>query len=196
MELKQEYTQSGEPVPRASEKPGFSASRTEFWAPHEVCWNFLHLRFVRESYPYLLLSKWELGSNLFVQSPHYTFPDDELALELIDHYFSNINLYLPLLHRPTFQKSVTEGLHHKDDRFASIYLLVCAIGARYSDDRRVLLDGVDSFHSCGWRWFNQVQMVKKSFLCPPTLYDLQFYCVGTLFFFFFLENSHSRNGFY
>jgi hypothetical protein len=121
------------------------------------------------------------------------FPDDDLALDLIDLYFSNINLYLPLLHRPTFQKSVTEGLHHKDDRFASIYLLVCAIGARYSDDRRVLLDGVDSFHSCGWRWFNQVQMVKKSFLCPPTLYDLQFYCVRI---FFLPGNSRGRNGFY
>ena len=117
------------------------------------------------------------------QSPHYIFPDDDLALNLIDLYFSNINLYLPLLHRPSFQKSVTEGLHHVDDRFASIYLLVCAIGARYSDDRRVLLDGVDSLHSCGWRWFNQVQMVKKSFLSPPTLYDLQFYCVRISFFF-------------
>ena len=120
-----------------------------------------------------------MGANLFVQSPHYTFPDDDLALELIDLYFANINLYLPLLHRPIFQKSVTEGLHHTDERFASIYLLVCAIGARYSDDRRVLLDGVDSYHSSGWRWFNQVQSVKKSFLCPPTLYDLQFYCVRT-----------------
>ena len=118
-----------------------------------------------------------------MQSPHYNFPDDDLALELIDLYFANINLYLPLLHRPSFQKSVTEGLHHVDDRFASIYLLVCAIGARYSDDRRVLLDGVESLHSCGWRWFNQVQMVKKSFICPPTLYDLQFYCVRTFFFF-------------
>ena len=129
-----------------------------------------------------LLPQWELGSHLFIQSPHYTFPDDDLALNLIDLYFSNINLYLPLLHRPTFQKSVSEGLHLTDDRFASIYLLVCAIGARYSDDPRVLLDGVDSLHSCGWRWFNQVQMVKKSFLCPPTLYDLQFYCVRIYLF--------------
>lgn len=37
MELKQEYSQSIEPVSKESSKPGFSASRTEFWAPHEVC---------------------------------------------------------------------------------------------------------------------------------------------------------------
>ena len=37
MELKQEYTQSEPHVPKESQKPGFSASRTEFWAPHEVC---------------------------------------------------------------------------------------------------------------------------------------------------------------
>jgi hypothetical protein len=100
-------------------------------------------------------------------------------LDLIDLYFSQINLHLPLLHKPAFQKSIAEDLHHIDDQFASIYLLVCAIGARFSDDPRVLLDGVDSFHSCGWKWFNQVQMVKKSFLNPPTLYDIQFYCVRT-----------------
>jgi hypothetical protein len=59
---------------------------------------------------------------------------------------------------------------------------VCANGSRFSNDPRVLLD-VDeekssSVHSSGWKWFDQVQMVKKSFLNPPTLYDLQFYSVG------------------
>ena len=59
MELKQEYAQSGEPVPKASQKPGFSASRTEFWAPQNVCWP-LHL-LVRESPPYLyyLSGSWD-----------------------------------------------------------------------------------------------------------------------------------------
>lgn len=129
------------------------------------------------------------------QPPNFTFPDDDLALDLINLYFANINLYLPLLHRPTFEKSVAKGLHHTDERFACTYLLVCAIGARYSDDPRVLLDGVESLHSCGWKWFSQVQMVKKSLLAAPTLYDLQFYCVRHLFF-FPLRDSCGRDGIY
>lgn len=97
--------------------------------------------------------------------------------DLIDLYFRHVNVYSPLLHRPTFEKSVAEGLHLTDDAFGANLLLVCAVGARYSDDPRVLLDGVQSVHSSGWKWFDQVQLVKKSLLAPPTLYDIQFYCV-------------------
>jgi hypothetical protein len=97
---------------------------------------------------------------------------------LVDLYFEHINLYLPLLHRPTFERSINEGLHLRDARFGANVLLVCANGSRFSDDPRVLLDGEKSRHSSGWKWFDQVQMVKKSFLNPPTLYDLQFYSVS------------------
>jgi hypothetical protein len=38
-------------------------------------------------------------------------------------------------------------------------------------------------------------MVKKSFLSPPTLYDLQFYCVRTYFFFLY-GDSCGRDGLY
>jgi hypothetical protein len=65
--------------------------------------------------------------------------------------------------------------------FAAVVMLVCAVASRYSNDPRVLLDGVDSWHSCGWKYFDQVQVVRKSLLAPPTLYDLQFYCVSTQF---------------
>ena len=65
-----------------------------------------------------------------------------------------------------------------NDSFASTVLLVCAVGSRFSDDPRVLLEGEESFHSSGWKWFDQVQMVKKSLLAPPSLYDLQFYVVS------------------
>lgn len=87
---------------------------------------------------------------------------------------------------------VREGLHHKDSAFAGVYLLVCAVGARYSSDNRVKLDGSDSLHSSGWKWFEQVQMVKKSLLSPPTLFDLQTYCVS--FPLSFLHLSHVDSG--
>jgi len=115
--------------------------------------------------------------------PSYKFPEADLSEALIDMYFKQVNLYLPLLHRPSFEKSVNEGLHLTDKGFACVYLLVCAVGARYSLDPRVLLDGVDSYQSGGWKWFDQVQIVKKSLLAPPSLYDLQVYCVSYTVFY-------------
>jgi hypothetical protein len=99
---------------------------------------------------------------------------------LVDLYFTKINLYLPLLHRPSFERHIAEGLHLTDDGFGGTVLLVCASGSRFSEDRRVLLEGEESFHSAGWKWFEQVHVVKKSLLSPPSLYDLQYYCVWFL----------------
>ena len=110
-------------------------------------------------------------------SPSYAFPDDDLVLDLIELYFSRLNIFIPLLHRPTFDRALAEGLHHRDDQFASVVLLVCACASRYSDDDRVLLDGETSRNSSGWKWFNQVQVIRKSLMSPPTLYDLQVYVV-------------------
>lgn len=93
-----------------------------------------------------------------------------------------MNSFLPLLHRPTFDKSLTEGLHHRDDGFGAVVLLVSAVGARFSDDPRVILEGTGSTHSAGWAWFHQVQMVRRSLFSPPSLYDLQVYCVSRLTF--------------
>jgi len=102
----------------------------------------------------------------------------ELALHCIDLYFQYTNLYMPLLHRPTFDKCVKEGLYLEDNKFAPVFLLVCALGARFSDNPRVRLDGIDSHHSAGWKWFEQVHIMERSLLTPPTLYDLQVYCVS------------------
>ncbi|KAE9398887.1 hypothetical protein BT96DRAFT_957454 [Gymnopus androsaceus JB14] len=113
--------------------------------------------------------------------PGYTFPDPDLLSELVQMYFKNVNVFFPLLHRPTFERSVREKLHYQDEMFGAILLLVCAVASRWVDDQRVLLDGVDSWHSCGWKYFDQVQVVRKSLLAPPTLYDLQFYCLSVQF---------------
>lgn len=100
----------------------------------------------------------------------------------MDLYFENINLYFPLLHRPSFTRFINEGLHLRDELFGANVLLVCATGSRFSNDPRVLLDGESSRHSSGWKWFDQVQIAKKGFLNPPTLYDLQFYSVSDIHF--------------
>uniref|UniRef100_A0A8H7Y2F1 Zn(2)-C6 fungal-type domain-containing protein n=1 Tax=Psilocybe cubensis TaxID=181762 RepID=A0A8H7Y2F1_PSICU len=123
---------------------------------------------------------WEHGMDT-VPEVEYEFPEPDLAAHVVDLYFEHVNLYLPLLHRPTFQRSIDEGLHLRDHRFARVYLLTCAVGARYSSDPRVRLDGIESLHSSGWKWFDQVQMLKPALLSPPNLYDLQTYCLAGQF---------------
>jgi hypothetical protein len=107
----------------------------------------------------------------------YDYPDRDLMTSLFNLYFKQVNVFYPLLHRPTFERAVAEDLHLRDALFGSTVLLVCAVGSLYSDDPRVFLEGTDSAHSCGWKWFTQVEIVKKSLLAPPSLYDLQFLSV-------------------
>ncbi|KAJ6581532.1 fungal-specific transcription factor domain-containing protein [Mycena capillaripes] len=116
-----------------------------------------------------------------VPPPRYDFPPRDLAASLIDLYFTHINILLPLLHRPTFARDLAAGLHLINDGFAATFLLVCAIGARFSSDPRVLLDGSDNLHSCGWRWFKQLQLMRDPLGPPPCLYDLQFSALSVLF---------------
>jgi hypothetical protein len=96
---------------------------------------------------------------------------------LVNLYFIEVNIFLPLLHRPTFERSIAEELHLSHDQFGETLLLVCAVGALYSNDPRVFLEEFESSHSCGWKWFMQVDIMKKKLMEPPTLYSLQRYAV-------------------
>jgi hypothetical protein len=125
----------------------------------------------------LLSQKWE-RERLETQRAAFVFPEEDLMKELVDLYFTQVNMLLPLLHRPTFEKGIADELHLTNDGFGSTVLLVCAIGSRYSNDPRIFLDDVDNSHSSGWKWFEQVHLVRRSFLTAPQLYDLQLYCVS------------------
>jgi hypothetical protein len=116
-------------------------------------------------------------ADVSVGNQKFNFPEPDLLRKLLDAYFTHVHPFSPLLHRPTFEKAVAEDHHLTDAGFGSVVLLVCAIGARDVNDPRVLLEDAWS-HSAGWKWFNQVQMVRKSLLAPPRLYDLQIYCVS------------------
>lgn len=112
------------------------------------------------------------------------FPDQDLGMKLLHLYFVHVNALAPLLHRPTFERKVVQGVHLRNPAFAAAYLLVCANASRYSDDPRVLLDGLESGiieQSAGWKYFEQVQMVRRTLLGPPCLEDLQTYCVSRAF---------------
>ena len=141
MELKQEYTRSGDPAPKASQKSGFSAQRTEFWAPHEVC-SRLAFTFCSRVVSLITILV-GVGIKCICTLTSLRLP----------RWWPSLESYWPLL--------------------LNLNPLTLVV--------------------CGWRWFNQVQMVKKSFLCPPTLHDLQFYCVRIFFLF---GNSRGGNRFY
>jgi hypothetical protein len=106
----------------------------------------------------------------------FTYPPDDLLPTLIDAYFACINVVIPLLHRPTFDRALAELAHHNHPGFGAVLLLVCAVGARFVDDERVLLDGASGL-SAGWKWFNQVPLMRRSILALPGLHDLQICCV-------------------
>ncbi|KAG5648611.1 hypothetical protein DXG03_003222 [Asterophora parasitica] len=54
---------------------------------------------------------------------NYVYPPPDLLTALVDAYFVHVNVHLPLLHRPTFEKSLAENLHYASPSFGAF--LVC-----------------------------------------------------------------------
>ncbi|KAI0028750.1 fungal-specific transcription factor domain-containing protein [Vararia minispora EC-137] len=140
----------------------------------------IHMKNVRDRYWQLL--PWERVA-YEVKLTAYDFPDSKLLARLVDAYFENINLLLPVLHRPTFEKELRIGLHLHQEAFGAVVLLVCANGARFLDDRRVLLETEDeeTCLSAGWKWFSQVQISKKILISTARLHDLQIFCLASVY---------------
>ncbi|KAJ7503711.1 fungal-specific transcription factor domain-containing protein [Mycena galericulata] len=111
----------------------------------------------------------------------YTYPPPDVLSSLIWLYFEHCNIYVPLLHRPTFERAVAGNLHLRDDKFAATVLLVCALGSRFSDDPRVYDPAAPL--TCGWKYFSQVSATATMhhFFRPPMLYDLQYYALASQF---------------
>ncbi|KAJ4482595.1 fungal-specific transcription factor domain-containing protein [Lentinula aciculospora] len=101
------------------------------------------------------------------------FPDDDLLHDLINDYFVHFEPYTPLLHRSTFERSITEGLHLRDFGFGQVVLAVCAVASRCGNDPRNRPEGTDSEHSLGWPWYSQISLDTFSHVEAPRLYDLQ-----------------------
>ncbi|KAF8176911.1 fungal-specific transcription factor domain-containing protein [Mycena galopus ATCC 62051] len=137
---------------------------------------------------YWTFKPWE---NTAPRTHKYSFPPPGLAAHLIELYFAHVNVYVPLLHRPTFQRGVDGGLHLRDDGFAAILLLVCAVASRWSNDPLVTSpsspDGVGTHTAdtgrlaCGWGWFEPVPLVGNHLFGQATLYALQYYCLAVQF---------------
>ena len=128
-------------------------------------------------------SQWEArdlqACNNLPEKSAFEFPDEDLVPDLVSAYFDQINVYAPLLHRPTFDAELSSGLHRRDRHFAAVLLAVCALGSRFSEDPRVFMNGVEDMHSAGWKWFRQITAIKQLPWASPSLYDLQLYSVST-----------------
>ncbi|KAI0682882.1 fungal-specific transcription factor domain-containing protein [Cytidiella melzeri] len=123
----------------------------------------------------------------------FSFPPPDLLSSLVSLYFSMHNKYTPVLHRPSFERMLADNRHLSDEDFASIVLLVSALGARWSNDRRVLLDEearIDDddesedrevWHSAGWKWFKQVRLGRKALFSAPSLFDIQITCLASIY---------------
>ncbi|KAJ6566112.1 fungal-specific transcription factor domain-containing protein [Mycena capillaripes] len=120
------------------------------------------------------LKSWESPS----VTPHHDliFPWDNLLPSLVSLYFSNVNVFLPLLQRHRFQQCIDRQLHLHHYGFASTLLLVSALGSLYVD----YLSTQDRL-KMAWHWYNQVELCGHSLRQQPGLHDLQTYCLAAQF---------------
>ncbi|VDC00347.1 unnamed protein product [Peniophora sp. CBMAI 1063] len=111
------------------------------------------------------------------------FPEQDLMDDLVRLYFQNLNILMPVLHRPTFEDDLRSSLHLRDRAFGSIVLIVCALGSRFSHDKRVLLPSDQTWLSAGWKWFSQTKVCDDATVVAPNshLHLLQATCLATLY---------------
>ncbi|KAJ7181389.1 hypothetical protein C8R43DRAFT_1116769 [Mycena crocata] len=118
---------------------------------------------------------WEIAASV---EPHVVqiFPEDDLLHDLVEIYFTQANIYHFILHRPSFERDLANGLHLRDRRFGDVVLAVCALASKSSPDERVLLPGQGGL-SAGWKWFAQIQTPFFNTRGKTTLCDLQLCCL-------------------
>lgn len=109
--------------------------------------------------------------------PNYEYPEPKLLYKLVDTYFREVNIFMPILHRPTFENAVGDGLHLRDAGFGSLLLVVCAVATTFSNGEAFDYATRSSRVS---PWFLQVQRSNQSILGPVRLYDVQMAFVGCL----------------
>ncbi|KAH9478764.1 FAD-dependent monooxygenase OpS4 [Psilocybe cubensis] len=129
---------------------------------------------------YWELRPWEMTYVTSSERP-YVFPENDLLNTLVSLYFEKSNTIIPILHRPTFERSLSMGQHHWDPSFGMTVLLVCAIASRYSSDPRVSVANDPSGMSAGWHYFCQVPVHRKKMLYTASTYDLQYYGLASLY---------------
>ncbi|TRM62569.1 hypothetical protein BD626DRAFT_497814 [Schizophyllum amplum] len=110
------------------------------------------------------------------------FPDPSLMADLVDLYFRTYNCYVVLLHRPTIECGIADGMHVRHYGFGSLLLMICACASKLSDDPRVLADRrPGAQNSAGWQWYSQIRFVRRTYPLGPDLYELQAAALAVLY---------------
>ncbi|THU84638.1 hypothetical protein K435DRAFT_783681 [Dendrothele bispora CBS 962.96] len=109
---------------------------------------------------------------------NFQFPDEDEMQQLVTAYFDGHALYAPILYRPSFEKSLSEGLHLRDNGFGALVLAVCAIGSRYQYKLQVTGSSKESYVESGLKWFDQLPIRQYAFGQNVSLYQMQTYCLG------------------
>lgn len=115
------------------------------------------------------------------QAVRFKFPEMSLMLHLVDCYFENLDPMLPLLHRPSFMRSIAEGFHELDQNFGATVLLVCAIGCRYANHPGVVHELSNSTPCTAWSLYNQVNRIRKAPYLSHSIHEIQVYPVSSPF---------------
>jgi len=87
-------------------------------------------------------------------------PPPDLLRLLVNAYFAHVNIFHPILHRGFFNLRLYSGHHINDIFFRALVLAVCACGARFVDDERVL-DGPGQTRTAGWKYFDQLEPFRR-----------------------------------
>ncbi|KAH8826599.1 fungal-specific transcription factor domain-containing protein [Flagelloscypha sp. PMI_526] len=130
---------------------------------------------------YWTIPSWDkLLKNDLIIHPIFQFPCEDLMQSLLDLFFKDIAIYWPMIHEPTFRKSVADRLHEKDTWFGGLLLVICALASRLSDDPRCLAEPGEPL-SAGAHWFCQVKLMRSGSTEPTNLFELQTYCLASIY---------------
>ncbi|THU95043.1 hypothetical protein K435DRAFT_798455 [Dendrothele bispora CBS 962.96] len=104
----------------------------------------------------------------------FIFPTHDLILSLSRTYFDYVQITVPFLHRPTFERGLSERLYLTNREFGALVLSVCACGARGSSDPRVYSEDPKKNAKAGYEWYTQIEPMRGwNCLEPISLFELQ-----------------------
>ncbi|QRV93178.1 Fungal specific transcription factor domain [Ceratobasidium sp. AG-Ba] len=136
-------------------------------------------------------SKWEVaGAEYFDWKEILHLPPPDLFNSLVELYFKHVSPQIPIIHEPTLRTQIRAGLHTRDHSFARLMLAICALGARWTSDPRVLHESERTAAeagdvnaprlSAGVKYFNQIRLLRRSMPKPAVLFDIQTYVLCAL----------------
>ncbi|KAF5350768.1 hypothetical protein D9758_010394 [Tetrapyrgos nigripes] len=120
-----------------------------------------------------------LSSSFDSKTSGFEFPDSDNLQILVNGYFAGGNQFCPLLHRPTFEKSIADNLHLRDHTFGALLLAVCANGSLSTNDQ--YLPANSDVVKSGLKWFQQIPIAQASLDHPLSLHQMQLLCLSVIY---------------